>query len=176
MGRAAALEQSLLQRQDDVRIAVEASAEKERDLRGAQQKIARLEGLLSAAAHEIDELARVIDARENTISRLKADLHTRHDADAVLERSVRRLAEIDTGMAGLERLLVSTADGNAASSSEGQAPAVSPDSDGAVNPSRRMVDAIGGDKPPYPARRVETPIAESDSSDSKAQPVLSRPS
>jgi predicted nucleic acid-binding Zn-ribbon protein len=174
VGRAAALEQSLLQRQDDVRIAVEAGAEKERDLRGAQQKIARLEGLLSEAAREINELASAIDARENTISRLEADLHPRHDAAAVLERSVRRLAEIDTGMAGLERLLVSTADGNAPSSSDGQAPAVSPDSDGAV-PSRRMVDAIGGDKPPYPARRVETTIDQSDSSDIQIQPRVTRP-
>jgi chromosome segregation ATPase len=176
VGRVEALEQSLLQRQDDVRIAVEASAEKERDLRGAQQKIAKLEGLLSAGAREIDELARAIDARENTISRLEANLHARHDADAVLERSVRRLAEIDTGMAGLERLLVSTADGNAASSSEGQAPAVSPDSDGAVNPSRRMVDAIGGDKPPYPARRVETPIAERNTASRDSRGSLRGPS
>jgi chromosome segregation ATPase len=176
MGRVAGLEQSLLQRQDDVRIAVDAGAEKERDLRGAQQKIARLEGLLSQGAREINELARTIDERENTISRLEADLHARHDAAAVLERSVRRLAEIDTGMAGLERLLVSKADGNAPSSSEAQAPAVSPDSDGAVNPSRRMVEAIGGDKPPYPARRVETTIAQSDSSDTQLEPRVSGPS
>lgn len=171
--RAAALEQSLVQRQDEVRIAVEAGAERERDLRTAQQKVARLEGLLSEAAREIDELASAIDARENTISRLEADLHSRHDAAAALERSVRRLAEIDTGMAGLERSLVSTADENAPSSSEGQAPAVSPDSEGALNPSRRMVDAIVGDKPPYPARKVETTIAQPDSSD--IQPRVTRP-
>jgi septal ring factor EnvC (AmiA/AmiB activator) len=175
VGRAAELEQTLVQRQNDVRSAVEAGAEKERDLRSAQQKIARLEGLLSEAAREIDELASAIDARESTISRLEADLRARHDAAAVLERSVRRLAEIDTGMAGLERMLVSTTDENAASSSEGHEGTAPDGSDGAVNPSRRMVEAIVGDKPPYPARKVETTIAQSDSIEVQIQPHATRP-
>lgn len=160
------------------RIAVEADAERQRDLSSAQQKIARLDGLLSQSAREIDELARAIDAREDTISRLEARLHARNDDAAALERSVRRLAEIDAGIADLERSLVPTADENAPSSSEGQAPAVSPDSGGAVNPSRKMVDAIVGDKPPYPARRAQTTVAqseESDSSDIESAPRVNRP-
>jgi signal transduction histidine kinase len=157
------------------RIAVEASAERERDLSSARQKIARLDSLLSHSAHEIDELARAIDTREDTISRLEARLHARNDDAAVLERSVRRLAKIDAGIADLERSLVSTADENAPSSNEGQAPAASPDSGGAVNPSRRIVDAVVGDKPPYPARKVQTTVAESDSSDIEIPPRVNRP-
>jgi chromosome segregation ATPase len=172
VGRAAALEQTLLERQDAVRIAVEAGAESERDLRKAQQKIARLEGLASEAAREINELAAAVDARDSTISRLEADARARDAAAGALERSVRRLAEIDAGIAGLEHLLVSTAD---TASSEGQAPAVSANSDSAANPSRKMIDAVGGDRPPYPARKVETTKAHADPSDVPGQPRVSRP-
>jgi chemotaxis protein MotB len=173
VGRVAALEKNLSQREDDVRVAVERGAERERDLRAAQQKIAKLEGLLSASAREIDALVRTVDERENTILRLEADLHARHDDDAVLERSVRRLAEIDSVMADLEQS-IEPADESAKSSSEGQVPAVSPDSHGPVNPGRKMVDAIVGDKPPYPARKVDTTV-RSDSSDMQIQPRVSRP-
>jgi chromosome segregation ATPase len=156
------------------RIAVEAGAERERERSSAQQKIARLDGLLSASAREIDELARAIDAREDTISQLEARLHARNDDAAVLERRVRRLAEIDAGIAHLERSLVPTADENTPSASEGEAPAASPDSGGAVNSSRKMVDAIVGDKPPYPARKVQT-VPQSDSADVQLPPRVNRP-
>lgn len=180
VGRAAALEQSLLQRQEELRIAVEAGAEQERDFHNAHQEITRLEALLREAGHEINELVAAIEARESTISQLEADLRARQNAVDVLERSVRRLADIGTSMDGLDRLLVSMADETAGTHvlarSEGQAAAVSPDRNGAAAPSRKMVVAIDGDdQTTYPLSKGEMTIGRSNASDIQIRrPFVSR--
>jgi len=136
-------------------------------LRSDAQKIAKLEGLLSQAAHQIDELADVIDTHEHTISRLEAASDARREAAAAIERSVRKLAEIDNGIiADLERF-ASTADEGA----PGEAQA--PDADAVAAPSRKIVDAVMIDKPPYPARKVDSPVAPSDPS--QIQPRIRQP-
>jgi chromosome segregation ATPase len=90
-GHAAALELEL-------RLAVEASAQKERDCRNAQQKVARVEGLLREASHEIDDLVTAIEEKERTILSLEADLRARQDAVGMIERGDGRLDDIDTGV------------------------------------------------------------------------------
>ena len=77
--RAAALERSLSQRQDVLKLAVERGVQKERDFRNGQQRITRLEGLLREAAHEIDELFTAVEEQEKTISRLETHLHGEQD-------------------------------------------------------------------------------------------------
>jgi chromosome segregation ATPase len=77
--RAAALERSLSQRQDVLKLAVERGVQKERDFRDGQQRITRLEGLLREAAHEIDELFTAVEEQEKTISRLETHLHGEQD-------------------------------------------------------------------------------------------------
>jgi chromosome segregation ATPase len=103
--RVAALERALSARQEELRVAVEGGAQKERDLHAAEEKIARLEGLLREAGHEVDELVTAIEQHESKIDRLEADLREKQDAIALLDGSIRRLDPIgvDTGSEGLDR-------------------------------------------------------------------------
>jgi chromosome segregation ATPase len=179
-GRAAVLEQSLSERQQEIRLAVEGGAQKQRDLSNAQQKITRLEGLLRESAREIDELVAAIEEHEGKILRLEADVRARQDAAGILERSVRRLDEIGTSVEGLDRLLVSMAGEvvgtHVPPESEGLAAAASPDWNGVVTPGRKMVVAIDGkEQTTYPLRKGETTIGRSDASDIQIRrPFVSR--
>ena len=178
--RAAALEQSLSERQEELRLAVESGVKKDRDVRNAQRKITRVEGLLREAAHEIDELVTTIEERERTISSLEADLCERQDAVRILERSARRLDHLDASMEGLDRLLVSTAgevvDAQVPPESEVEAAAPLPDWNGVATPGRKMVVAIDGkEQTTYPLHNGVTTIGRSDGSDIQIRrPFVSR--
>jgi predicted nucleic acid-binding Zn-ribbon protein len=179
-GRAAALEQSLSERQEQLRLAVEDNAKKDRDFGDAQEKITRVEGLLREAGHEIDDLVTAVEEHERTISSLEADLRARQDAVGILARSVRCLDNIGTSMEGLDRLLVSTAgevvDTHVPPESEVEAAAALPDWNGVAKPSRKMVVAIDGkEQTTYPLRNGETTIGRSDASDIQIRrPFISR--
>jgi chromosome segregation ATPase len=178
--RAAALEQSVSERQEQLRLAVEDSAKKDRDFRNAQDQVTRVEGLLREAGHEINDLVNAIEEHERTISSLEADLRARQDAVGILARSVRCLDNIGTSMEGLDRLLVSSTgevvDTHVQAESEVEAAATLPNWNGVAKPGRKMVVAIDGkERTTYPLRNGETIIGRSDASDIQIRrPFISR--
>ena len=82
----------------EVRLAVEAGAQKERDCRNAQQKVTRVEALLREAGHDIDDLVTAIEGKERTILSLEADLRASQDAPGMVERSAGHVDDVDTSV------------------------------------------------------------------------------